>query len=304
MSTQAMIKRKLSLMKRPIDIPIEMLRSLVVILEAGNFTKAASVLGLTQSAVSAQMKRLQQIVGAELFVKGAAHLILTEKGEFVVQYARRIVTLNDQIIGASGGTGRSLRVGLPTLYSGGLLGKAIQTLREHQSDNVQFFCDGSSNLVKRMDAGHLDVILAFNVEPSEEAQESWTEPLVWTSARNFEMTPGEPLPVLSWPESVSDQMTRKACEQAGVAYRCVFAATDMNSIMEALHSGMGYFVMPQRAVPNSLKIVRESFLPRLDDMHVEIYVNRDIEKGRTLPIVDALTRVFHSADSDVRRMAS
>ena len=85
-----------SMQRRPPvnNVPIELLRAIVAIVDLGSFTKAAQALNLTQPAISAQMKRLQQLVGAEVFSKSGSGLVPTARGELVVKYARRILAMN------------------------------------------------------------------------------------------------------------------------------------------------------------------------------------------------------------------
>ncbi len=82
----------------PNNVPIETLRSFVTILDTGSFTKAAMLLRLTQPAISAQMKRMQMLIGEDLFLKGSSGIALTERGELISKYARRVLVLNDQIL--------------------------------------------------------------------------------------------------------------------------------------------------------------------------------------------------------------
>ena len=84
------------------NIPIELLRSFVVIQELGSFTKAAETLFLTQPAISAQMKRLQRLVGGEVFIRSGFGISLSEKGKIINRYARGILAMNDQIMSLSG----------------------------------------------------------------------------------------------------------------------------------------------------------------------------------------------------------
>src|SRR5215470_5835246 len=80
------------------NIPTELLRTLVAVVDLRSFTKDAQALGVTQPAVSAQIKRLQVLLGGDLFDKSAPGVTLTEKGEVVVNYARRLLSINDQIL--------------------------------------------------------------------------------------------------------------------------------------------------------------------------------------------------------------
>jgi hypothetical protein len=80
------------------NIPTELLRTLVAVVDLRSFTKAAQSLGVTQPAVSAQVKRLQGLLGADLLDKSAPGVSLTSSGELVVNYARRLLSINDQIL--------------------------------------------------------------------------------------------------------------------------------------------------------------------------------------------------------------
>src|SRR3954468_10316570 len=84
------------------NIPTELLRTLVAVVDLRSFTKAAQSLGVTQPAVSAQIKRLQSLLGAERLDKSAPGVSLTSAGELVVNYARRLLSINDQILGLAG----------------------------------------------------------------------------------------------------------------------------------------------------------------------------------------------------------
>ena len=84
------------------NIPTELLRTLVAVVDLRSFTKAAQSLGVTQPAVSAQIKRLQGLLGADLLDKSAPGVSLTSAGELVVNYARRLLSINDQILDIAG----------------------------------------------------------------------------------------------------------------------------------------------------------------------------------------------------------
>src|SRR3982074_1238425 len=79
------------------NIPIELLRAVVAIVDGGGFTKAAETLALTQSAISAQIRRLTQIVGGDVLEKGTG-VRLTRRGMTVLNYARRILMMNDELL--------------------------------------------------------------------------------------------------------------------------------------------------------------------------------------------------------------
>src|SRR6202008_453146 len=81
-----------------LNIPTDLLRTLVAVVDLRSFTKAAQSLGVTQPAVSAQIKRLQGLLGTDLLDKSAPGVSLTAAGDLVVNYARRLLSINDQIL--------------------------------------------------------------------------------------------------------------------------------------------------------------------------------------------------------------
>src|SRR5437868_5387207 len=102
------------------NIPTELLRTLIAVVELRSFTKAAQSLGITQPAVSAQIKRLQHLLGAELLDKSAPGVTLTEKGHAVIDYARRLLSINDQILDLAvrQRSAEPLRIGIPGDFTG------------------------------------------------------------------------------------------------------------------------------------------------------------------------------------------
>ena len=102
------------------NIPTDLLRTLIAVVDLRSFTKAAQMLGVTQPAVSAQIKRLQSLIGYELLDKSAPGVSLTQRGTTVVAQARRLLAINDEILQVTNGHShiQTLRVGIPGDYSG------------------------------------------------------------------------------------------------------------------------------------------------------------------------------------------
>src|SRR4051812_39258386 len=97
------------------NIPTDLLRTFITVVDLRSFTRASQTLGVTQPAVSTQIKRLQALIGAELLDKSAPGVTLTAKGEVIAGYARRLLAINDQILDLSshGRTADRLRIGIP-----------------------------------------------------------------------------------------------------------------------------------------------------------------------------------------------
>jgi DNA-binding transcriptional LysR family regulator len=269
----------------PANVPIEILRSLVVVLDQGSFTNAARELALTQSAISAQMKRLKSILSDDIFEPGKLNITLTERGELVASFARRIVAMNDRLIG---GFTTESRIGIAMLYSGTVLRKIVLSCREAGLDDIRYHCDTSVNLLKRFEAGHLDAVLILSSSPRHDARAAWSEPMVWTTSKSFEHDPTKPLPWLSWPGSAEDEIAQHAFRLASTRYETVFVAADLTSHMQAVSSGLGYRLMPLRAVPSDIKIADAPYLPSAPHMHFSIMICEELAQAKAEALTHCL----------------
>jgi len=279
------------------NIPIELLRTLVAIADLGSFTKAGGALNLTQSAISAQVKRLQQLVGAELFTKSGPGLRLTGQGEIVLGYAQRILAMNDQILSFGGArpNGQPLRVGFPIAFAEMALLELISRCSSSKGiQGVQIRCDISENMLKYLVSGRLDVAVLIN--PSQappHVYSEWSEQMVFVCAHDFLLSPGTPLPLVSWPSTLSDRVMIEACEKSGVAYSVAFIGADYLARHLAVQGGLGFVAMVERTVPPSLKIAREHYLPPLPKIAGGIYLREALDRRMVEPLLEALDAVFN-----------
>ena len=280
------------------NIPIELLRSFVLIQESGSFTKAAEALHLTQPAISAQIKRLQHLVGGEVFVRSGLGLSLSDKGEIVSRYARRILALNDQILSLSGtaAPGTTARIGIPNVFASKVLPDLIAACRAFaKGERLQFSCDTSAELMRSISSGYLDVAFVSSGGVASAVQVAhWREPLCWVCAPDLTTSPGAPIPLQSWPHGSSDRHAIAALENAGLSYSIVFASADLSAHLAALRSGLGYTVLPQRLVPADLRIAREHFLPVLPPLEAGIYINEERNSQQLRDVAASMADVLRA----------
>ena len=186
-------------------VPVELLRTVVTILDEGSFTKAGQVLGLTQSAISAQIKRLRQLVGDDVFARTGGGTRLTERGKIVERYARRILDLNEQLLSLSGGgpVNPLVRIGLPVSFAESILVDAFKNCTSAAKGvQVHIQCARSEELLKQLDTGFLDVALVIlNPDKPVELVSEWSEPIAWVRSADLHVGPGMALPYISWPNS-------------------------------------------------------------------------------------------------------
>jgi DNA-binding transcriptional LysR family regulator len=188
-----------------INIPTELLRTLVAVVDLRSFTKAAHSLGVTQPAVSAQIKRLQLLLDCELFDKSAPGVSLTPSGELLINYARRMLSLNDQIVEMAVPRlgSQALRVGVPGDFAALLLPSVLAKFRARHPD-IRFIVHSQHfNIMSRdLRQGELDLMIGLSEHAIPmDARHQWTEPLVWMRQPGFELDPGAPVPIVTFGEA-------------------------------------------------------------------------------------------------------
>ncbi|TIU25186.1 MAG: LysR family transcriptional regulator, partial [Mesorhizobium sp.] len=141
------------------DIDTTLIRTFVTTSDKASMTAAANALNLTQGAVSQQIKRLEEVLGQSLFERGRRGLRLTRCGERLLDRAKRLLQLNDEIIAEMGGkavAGR-VRIGVPYDLVGTLLQPVLKTYAEaYPQVEISLVCASSPELAAALAAGTID----------------------------------------------------------------------------------------------------------------------------------------------------
>lgn len=186
-------------------LDLDVLRTFVAIAETGSFTTAANAVFRTPSAVSMQIKKLEDILGCSVFSRDARSVTLTNDGEILLGYARRLLSINREavskfivpdIVGV-------VRLGSPDDYGERILPNVLKRFAQtHPSIAVDVTIDQSRNLIRRMDDRTLDITLVTNsYRPAMAGAETMlTEPIVWAGAKGGSAHLREPLPISLWEE--------------------------------------------------------------------------------------------------------
>jgi DNA-binding transcriptional LysR family regulator len=233
------------------NIPTELLRTFVAVVDLRSFTRAAQSLGVTQPAVSAQVKRLQQVIGGDLMDKSAPGVMLTPMGENVLAYARRLLAINDQILTLAGDAvalAQTISIGIPGDLIGDSLWRTLAWCRTLRSD-VRFNIRGGSSLSLIADLRQGDLDLAVSIsgpEPHGEARFHWTEELVWVRAPHTTLVPDAPVPLVGHGDKCHiHRQAVDALERAGRPYTPVFAEDSRVGLAAAVAAGLGVMALPR-----------------------------------------------------------
>ncbi len=273
-----------------INIPTEIVRTVVAISELGSFSKAGAKLGLSQPAISAQMKRLQILVGGNIFEKSGNGVLLTPKGKLILTHAKKLLDANDQIlsIGGAENDAQPVRLGLSAAFIDQFLANLPKVKLAGQMSIV---CDHSAELAKAFADGYLDIGCLAMLDPPVDLGEvifAWEEEAVWMRSRDFVLGHGSPIPLIGWPGSPQDASMTSAIEKAGLAYRFVLTSPDHHVRVAAAAAGIGIMSLPLRQLVSPLVVAKEYYLPKLKPLRAVIVVRENFDPGGVTGLVDAL----------------
>jgi DNA-binding transcriptional LysR family regulator len=275
------------------NIPTELLRTFVAVVDLRGFTKAAQALGFTQPAVSAQIKRLQGLLGSELLDKSAPGVVPTERGRAIADCARRLLAINDQIIelAAVRTAAIPLRIGVPGDFGSALVPAALAEFRRsspHQAFHVR--CDVSARLLDALQQGDLDLAVTFAQDPLLEAYDRWAERVVWVRGAGTIYDSTSPVPLVVQDEDCAlTKLAVEALDRAGRDWELAFTGPSSASVAGAVSAGLGVSAMIERLVPPELIVWRDPPLPPLPDLVCSVYLREGEDRELVENLAQALS---------------
>jgi DNA-binding transcriptional LysR family regulator len=283
------------------NIPTDLLRTLVTIVDLGSFTKAAASLGLTQPAVSSQIKRLQFLLGGDLFDRSGHGIQLTPHGETVLGYARRMLSINDQIVRLGGTSPRSellIRVGTSSDYVAQLLPGTLGLFRENWPD-VRFIVrsDHYDRLMRELRGNELDVVVGLSLDTPIEAQRSMPVEVVWVRGGSTELDSDRPVPLVTYGEPcVYHRIAVRALKAAGLQWEDVFIGPSIASLHNAVSVGLGVMATSRGVADDiGMPIWENATLPKLPDLHSGIYIRECGAREAYEQLADAIATVLYES---------
>jgi DNA-binding transcriptional LysR family regulator len=239
----------------------QLLYTFVKLAHAGQFTKAADQIGLSQSAVSQQIQKLEQLLGAPLIERSKKNVTLTPQGQELLGKAEKLLLQHESLLtefNQSKITGR-IRFGSPedfaTLYLPSILTRFSAL---YPNVLIEVNCELTLKLLESYENGGYDIIV-FKQEPSHQYQHAvslWEEPLVWTVGKNYNLEQavqdGKVKLVLSPQPCVYRSRAIEALEKQGIAWEQVYTSPSLTGTLAAVRAGLGVTVLPVTSVPPDL----------------------------------------------------
>jgi DNA-binding transcriptional LysR family regulator len=287
---------------------IEALRTMVVGTELGSFARAAVQLGRSQSAVSMQLKRLEEQAGHILFQRNGRGLVPTEAGETLLAYARRIVAMHDEAGATLGATvaAPAIRLGLPQDFFEDVMPDAIGCFSKLQPNvHVEVRAGRNFALEEEVRAGRLDIALAFAEAGRARSGELLASmPMFWFGRDDaaevaLGYQDGLPLVLFNHP-CLFRQAALQALDAAAVRWRLSLTTPSLSGLWAAVRFGLGVTVRTMHGIPDGI-IRLDSELPRLPALELRILTGTDISPAASefVNVLEAVTRKRLTAKSQV-----
>jgi DNA-binding transcriptional LysR family regulator len=259
------------------NLDMDVLRTLAVAMDLGGFAKAAERLGRSQSAVSLQMRKLEERIGRPLFRRQGRNLALTDAGDVVLGYARRILELNDQAVAVARGISieGSVRFGVPQDFGDTWLpGVLARFTRTHPAVLIEARVDRTHKLVERIARGGLDLALLWGTPPPlANAVTVRRVPMAWIGPKGYVCPQGEKIPLaLFEAPCVFRQPGVEALERARRPWRLAFTSPSLSGLWAAAAAGLGITIRTALGLPAPLTVLDKSNgLPKLPQIELSLY---------------------------------
>ncbi|MER5916571.1 LysR substrate-binding domain-containing protein [Streptomyces sp. NPDC001982] len=244
------------------------LRTFLAVAQTLSFTQAARRLRLRQSTVSQHVRRLEDAAGRQLFSRDTHSVELTEDGEAMLGFARRILEVHEQATAFFTGTrvrGR-LRFGASEDFVLTRLPEILEGFRyDHPEVDLELTVELSGTLYERLAAGKLDLVLAKRRPEDPRGRLVWRDRLVWIGAERLRMEPDRPVPLIVFPPpGITRALALEALERQGREWRIVCTSGSLNGLIAAARAGLGVMAHSHGLVPPGLALVPErADLPEL-----------------------------------------
>jgi DNA-binding transcriptional LysR family regulator len=275
------------------NLDLDTLRTLMVANDLGGYGQAAARLGRTPSAISLQMKRLQEEIGAPLFKKYGRRLALTESGELALRFGRRMLALNDELLDTIQGTSLAdhVRLGFSQDFADRILPTVLAGFAHFYPRVVlEVRIEGNAALAEAVVTGDVDVALVVGHDERPTARVLGHLDLGWIATRDFSLTKNQPVPlILLGPQCAFRKEAIRHLDAAGIAWRVAATSPSLAGLWASAIGGLGLTLRSRLALPDSVVWHRRLFdLPEVSSFPVTLHA----QPHATSPSLDRLRAII------------
>jgi DNA-binding transcriptional LysR family regulator len=271
----------------PRNLDLAALRSFVTVAEVGGVTRAAGYLNLTQSAVSMQIKRLEDSLGMQLFLRAARKLALSPEGEQLLSYGRRMLALNDEALSrfSVAACCGPIRLGVPhdVVYPAipGILRRMAQAYPMVQVNLVSSF---TVTMKEGFARGDFDVILTTEAAPDPGAEVLSSRALVWVGAIGGSAWQRRPLR-LGFKDTCTFRPTAQAAlDAAGIGWEMATGGESEQAVEATVAADLAVTARMAGSIPEGTEVIQgDNQLPAIGEMKLALYrANRPADEATEL----------------------
>lgn len=276
------------------DLQIDWLRAFVAIVDTGSITAAARQVARSQSAVSMQLKKLEEAIGRNLLNRGPRHLSLTPAGIDLLSHARQLIDIHNRAQLAMRGSSLSGKIafGVPDDYMASYFAPVMRNFASRFNEvAITVICEPSSSLLPRLARGDLDLALITRDTALRSEVDPgiflFHEPLVWVASHDHEVWRRDPLPLAL--HELGNHFRSKVLDgikALGRDYRVVYSSHNLTGQLAIVEAGLAVAALARCSAPAHLKVLDSRHgLPDLPQMEVALARSRD---SRRSAAVDAM----------------
>ncbi len=268
------------------NLPTDLLRTFVTIADLGSFTRAGDKLGRSQPAISLQIKRLEDMLQSRLYDRSSRELVLSNAGQQLADYARKMLALNDEAVVKflQPGVEGSVHLGIPNEFAASrLFPEALSRFAQsYPQVQLQVTCDLSVNLLDQLKRDAYDVVLALrDGTETDYYKESWYEEIVWVCGPDSNASQRDPLPLIVAPEGcLYRQRMIEVLDAAKRRWHIVYTSQNYGGIRAGVMAGLGVTALARNTVSEGMVIMGSAErMRRLQQ--IELGMHYDAEKAST-----------------------
>lgn len=257
------------------NLDMTTLRSFLTVADQGGVTRAAAALNLTQSAVSMQIKRLEELLDVELFDRANRSLSTTASGELLLTYARRMVELNDEAVGRLTDElyEGEIRLGVPYDIVYPVVPQVLKQFNAiYPRVKVQLISSSTTKLIKSMSRGEVELILTTEVAPRPGGETLAEVPLKWVGAEGGRAWKQRPLRLAFCNFCIFRPIAVRALDQMGIDWEMVVDSEDDRAVEAVVSADLAVGALMADSIPRYMEPVNSAgALPDLGVQQVNMY---------------------------------
>jgi DNA-binding transcriptional LysR family regulator len=277
-------------------LDLSVMRTLTAVVETGSFARAARLVGRSESAVSLQMKRLEEQLGEAVFQRTGRNMVLTGAGTTLLGYAQRLLDLNNEALTAASSASAERRIvlGVPhDVAETWLPAVTAGFARSHPSVALEAVEGRSPIMLNRLDKGEIDLAVAFTAERPQGALWSANLPMVWIGPRDFSLSDNRVSLAVFDPPCAFRSAATSSLDAAGIGWSVTYSSSSLSGLWAAVHIGLGVTVRTPAVLPAGLALLDcKMGLPELPPLFISLYGQPG--KG-VAPVIDSLRMLLQDS---------